>query len=168
MSSMFGPTPSATSGTILAVDVSADGEAFTGTFGDFQVEVHNGPGTPGMAARWEWFVLPLTETPQGDSITVGVSGFVVTEDAARATLVIGVNGHVTAEGFPPGTEREFVRSVRHVTSGFDREFRVAVGVLVEGDSATCSAASITISAVDAEIGLDAPEPAGTAAAAAQV
>ncbi len=167
MSITFGATLSGTSSATLVMDVSADGEAFTGTFADFQVEANNGVGasTP-MAARWEWLVLPLADTPQGDSITVSVSGHVITEDAARGTLVISVNGQVTVTSFPPSSDEGFVRSVRYLTSGFDTEFRLAVGVLVEGDSQSCSAASVTVSAVDAEIGLDAPEPGDVEPAAA--
>ncbi|MCA1706197.1 MAG: hypothetical protein LC808_24200 [Actinobacteria bacterium] len=59
-----------------------------------------------------------------------------------------------------------MRSVRYLTSGFDTEFRLAVGVLVEGDSQSCSAASVLVSPIDAEIGRDAPEPGDVEPAAA--
>jgi hypothetical protein len=111
-----------------------------------------------MAARWEWLVLPLADTPQGDPITVSVSGHVFTEDAARGTQVISVNGQITVTDFPPSSDEGFVRSVRYLTSGFDTEFQLAVGVLVAGDSQSRSAASVTVEAVDAEIGLGATEP----------
>ena len=159
MSSTFGAKLSGTSSATLVMDVSADGEAFTGAFADFQVEVNNVAGASApMAARWEWLVLPLADTPQGDSITVSVSGYVTTQDAARGTLVISVNGQVTVTGFPPSSDEGFVRSVRYLTSGFDTEFRLAVGVLVEGDSQSCSLALVTVEAVDAKVGLDTPEP----------
>lgn len=159
MGSTFGATLSGTSSATLVMNVSADGKAFTGTFADFQVEANNGPGAPApIAARWEWLVLPLADTPQGDSINVHISGHAITEDAARGTLVISVNGQVTVTGFPPNSDEGFVRSVRYLTSGFDTEFRLAVGVVAEGDSKSSSATSVTVEAVDAEIGRDAPEP----------
>jgi hypothetical protein len=159
MGSTFGATLSATSSTTLVMDVSADRKAFTGTFGDFQVEANNtAAGSAPIAARWEWFVLPVADTPQGDSISISVSGNVVTEDAARGTLVISVNGQVTVTGFPPSSDEGFVQSIHYVTSGFDTEFQLVIGVVVEGDSQACSAASVTVSAVDAEVGLDAPKP----------
>lgn len=159
MGSTFGATLSTTSSPTLVMDVSTDGKAFTGTFADFQVEANNGAAASApIAARWEWFVLPVADTPQGDSITVSVSGNVVTEDAARGTLVISVNGQVTVTSFPPSNDTGFVQSVRYLTSGFDTELQFAVGVLVEGDSQACSAASVTVSAIDAEMGLDAPTP----------
>lgn len=167
MGSTFGATLFGTSSATLDMNVSADGEAFTGTFADFQVEANNGAGASApMAARWEWLVLPLADTPQGDSITVSVSGHVVTEEAACGTLVISVNGQVTVTGFPPSSDEGFVRSVRCVTSGFDTEFRLAVGLVVEGDSQSCSAVSVTVSAIDAEIGLGATEPGDVESAAA--
>ncbi|MCA1706198.1 MAG: hypothetical protein LC808_24205 [Actinobacteria bacterium] len=110
MGSTFGDTVRTSSAT-LVMDVSADGKAFTGTFADFQVEANNGAGAPApMAARWEWLMLPLADAPQGDSITVSVSGHVITDDAARGTLVISVNGQATVTGFPP-KQRRGVRAV---------------------------------------------------------
>ena len=96
MGSTFGATLSGTSSATLVMDVSADGEAFTGAFADFQVEVNNVAGASApMAARWEGLVLPLADTPHGDSITVSVS-----------EALIGINGglsgarHLTLEPLP--------------------------------------------------------------------
>jgi hypothetical protein len=51
-----------------------------------------------------------------------------------------------------------LQSVRYLTSGFDTESRLAVGILAEGDSQSSSATTVTVDTVDAGIGLDAPKP----------
>ncbi len=166
MSSTFGATLSGTSSATLVMDVSADGEAFTGSFADFQAEANNRAGRrrrwrrvgSGSCSRWS--------TSQGDSINVRVSGQVITEDAVRDTLMISVNGQGTVIGFPPSSDEGFVRSVRYLTSGFDTEFPLAVSLVVEGGSQSGSTASVTVDAVNAEIGLNPSEPGDVESAAA--
>jgi hypothetical protein len=146
----FGAAAVAASTSPYALDVAPDGQAFTLTYLDYQAEINNRVGAPrDMLARWEWFVLPLTDHPQGEQLSLAVSGYAITTAEAAATLLISVNGVLTEHAFGPGTDDEFVRPVAMVTSGFDTRLRVAVGVVVESADAQ-AAASVTVTAVDAE------------------
>lgn len=133
MSISFGAAAIAASAAPHALDVAPGGLAFTLTYSDYQVEVNNGDSSPRvMATRWEWFVLPLTDHPQGDPFSVAVSGYAFVENGAAATLLISAGGFTEATRFQPGTDREYVQSLDLLTTGFDTQLRVAVGVIVEG------------------------------------
>lgn len=153
VSTDFGTGLAGCSGAPVQIDVSDDRQAFTLTYADFQVEVNNGDGSPGVgSARGEWFVLPVEETPQGDDYAISLGGYAVTADACSATVLLVVNGRESVEHVEPGSDRAFVLTREGVTSGFDRQMSVAVGVLVQGDVAAESAGTVAVSAVDGEIG----------------
>lgn len=147
----FGAAAIAASAAPYALDVAPDGQAFTLTYLDFQTEINNRVGAPrDMLARWEWFVLPVADHPQGEEFTLAVSGYAITTAEATAMLLVGVNGIVRKHTFQPDTDDEFVRPVPLITSGFDTRLRVSVGVVVESADAQ-AAAAVTVTAVDAAV-----------------
>lgn len=148
----FGSELSGHSSAPVGIGISDDLLAFTLTYSDFQVEVNNGAGTPSlMAARWEWFALPVTDFGQGVDISFSVSGHAITDVESMAYVMIIVNGMATVERFLGGTAGDILQTLVYTTTGVDKEIRLAVGVVVQADSQLCSAASVTITAVDGNI-----------------
>jgi hypothetical protein len=146
----FATAASAQSAAPIDLAVSPDGKAFTATYSDFGVQVNETTGDGRLATRWEWFVLPLTDDGgQGEPVTVTVSGYALCQNGAKAAIVVSLNGvsrHVAFDA-----EQEVVETVEYLTTGFDTEIRLAIGLLADGN--TDATAMINVSAVDGSLPL---------------
>lgn len=141
--------PLQTSGTGDDVAVSADGQAFTARFADFQVAFDTADAP--MAARWEWISVGLSATEAGTG-SLTVSGFVACDDDARATLFLVVDGAASATVFGPDHDGSI--ELRTTWDYFSRgsTLPVAVGVLIERYPGSEGSATVAIATIDAEIG----------------
>src|SRR6478735_6798238 len=99
----FGDALTAQSAGSVAYVSSGDGKSFTATYSDYQLHIGDGTGTPTvMAARWEWFSVPVSTHQHSDPFTVTVSGTASTQSGppgARASLLISVDGEVDVTDF---------------------------------------------------------------------
>lgn len=148
----FGDALTAQSAGSVAYVSSGDGKSFTATYSDYQLQIGDGTGTPTvMAARWEWFSVPVSTHQHSDPFTVTVSGTASTQSGppgARASLLIRVDGEVDVTDFPVGSDAPFTRSVDAFTDGFQSELQIAVGVVLNGDRGF--AAELTVDTVNGE------------------
>jgi hypothetical protein len=148
----FGDVLTAQSAAPVAYVASGDGKTFTATYSDYHVQIGDGSGTPTvMAARWEWFSVPVSTHQHSDPFTVTVSGSASTRSGppgARAALLISVDGEVDVTDFPAGTDAPFTRTVDAMTAGFQSELQIAVGVVLNGDLGF--AAELTVDTVTGE------------------
>jgi hypothetical protein len=110
-----------------------------------------------VVARWEWvsFTIPLTDA--GAKFTISVSGVVVTDASARATLIVATDGHPAVMEFGPNTEKEFAMPVVWTTFG-GTELHISVGVLVERTDSGIGDASLTVSTIDGMADIADPIP----------
>ena len=148
----FGDALTAQSAAPVVYMASGDGKTFTATYADYQVRIGDDTSTSTvMAARWEWFSVPVSTHQHSDPFTVTVGGSVSTRSGppgARASLLVSVDGEVDVTDFPAGTEVPFTRTVDAFTAGFQSELQIAVGVVLNGDRGF--AAELTVDTVSGE------------------
>jgi len=122
------------------------------TFNDLKVTSEAGqPSAAPIAAHVFSLVLPIEGYGKNLEIEFAVSGTVVTNDHATATLMLSVNGQTSVADFPANSDESPVQKLKF-TAETASECRLSLLLLVGRDSNdTSTVAFLNAMAVDAEI-----------------
>lgn len=133
------------------ISISDDGQAFTLRFSSLQAAVDAGTSPDMVAARVFSAVLPIDGGDKEVDISFATSGFALATEGASGYAVLSVNGQAAVQQFPAGTDQEFVQQLK-VEAGPTSVCHLAVVAVVQRDPAHPeAAATLSLSAVDAEI-----------------
>jgi hypothetical protein len=147
----FGPGSTGSGDNGFDLSISDDGQAFTLSFAEIQVDVDAGKSTDLIAARVFSAVVPVDGGDNGVDIAFTTQGFAFATEGARAYSLLSVNGQITVQSFSADTDQNFVQQLSF-KGGPTSQCHLAVVAVVERDPAfPDAAATLRPSSVDAEI-----------------